>query len=269
MSLEKKLVEEFWNEASCGESLYLRGNSLKEAFEQQSRIRYSLEPEILEFIESENFNNKIVLEIGVGLGSDHQQLALRGAVLYGCDLTERAIEWTKRRFELMELKSDLRIADAENLPFRDKFFDIVYSWGVLHHSPDTPKAIKEVYRILNPKGKALIMIYQKRSLVGFMLWFRYGLLLGRPWIGLEKIYSRYLESPGTKAYTPGRAKELFADFTKCEITTTLTHADLLSSDAGQRHQGLLLTVARKIFPRKLVNKLFPNYGLFMMIRAEK
>lgn len=80
-----------------------------------------------------------VLEVGVGLGADHQRWAEADVELYDCDLTERAVEFTKGRLALFELKSDLRVADAEQLPYGDEEFDVVYSWGVLHHSPDTPR----------------------------------------------------------------------------------------------------------------------------------
>lgn len=94
-----------------------------------------------------------MLEIGVGLGADHQRFAEAGADLYGIDLTERAVEHTRRRLALFELESRLAIGDAEDLAFPDEAFDQVYSWGVLHHSPDTPKAIDEVWRVLKPGGQ--------------------------------------------------------------------------------------------------------------------
>ena len=68
---EKKLVKDFWNEASCGEELYLKGFD-KDSYLNQSTIRYSLEPEIIEFAEFPKFKGKRTLEIGVGLGADHQ-----------------------------------------------------------------------------------------------------------------------------------------------------------------------------------------------------
>ena len=93
-----------------------------------------------------------VLEIGVGLGADHHQFAAAGAELFGIDLTERAIAHTQHRLTVFGLKSDLAVGDAENLNFPDESFDKVYSWGVLHHSPDTPKAIAEVWRVLKRGG---------------------------------------------------------------------------------------------------------------------
>lgn len=210
-----------------------------------------------------------VLEIGVGLGADHQRFAEAGAVLSGIDLTERAVEHSRRRLAAFDLTSDLTVGDAENLAFSDEIFDVVYSWGVLHHSPDTPRAVAEVWRVLKRGGHAKIMIYHKWSMIGFMLWLRYALLAFKPWMTLTEVYSRYLESPGTKAYSVSEARKLFAAFGEVKIQTVLTHGDLLESDAGQRHQGHLLDLARKLWPRWFIRRVLPNAGLFMLIEARK
>jgi len=84
------------------------------------------------------------------------------------------------------------------------------------------------------------MIYHKYSLVGFMLWLRYALLSGRPFTSLATTYSKYLESPGTKAYSILEARDLFRQFENVSIKIQLSHGDLLTSQAGQRHKGTLL-----------------------------
>jgi SAM-dependent methyltransferase len=245
----KSQVREFWDRAACGEKLLLQASD-KQGYIQQMRKRYELEPFIHDFAKFNDSRGLRVLEIGVGLGADHQSFAENGAVLTGVDLTQRAI-------------------DAERLPFADECFDIVYSWGVLHHSPDTPRAFQEVHRVLKPGGIARIMIYSKYSLVGLMLWLRYGLLRLRPWTSLAAIYSKHLESPGTKAYTVKEAHQLCAPFAKATIQTKMTHGDLLESDAGQRHRGALLSVARLIWPRWFFHTFTPNAGLFMLIECHK
>lgn len=268
MSTKKESVKDFWNEASCGEELYLKGFS-KRDYLLHSNKRYELEPEILEFAEFNKFFNKRTLEIGIGLGADHQKLAESGAILYGIDLTERAIMHTKKRFEIFGLSSTLQVADAENLPFSDNSFDMVYSWGVLHHSPNTVKAVSEVRRVLNIGGTAKIMIYHKYSIVGFMLWVRYGLLRFKPNTSLETIYDKYLESPGTKAYSVDDVPNLFQGFEIIDVKTHLTHGDLLTSDAGQRHRGALLRIAKLIWPRYIIRTYFSKYGLELMVTCKK
>jgi SAM-dependent methyltransferase len=268
MDAQKQAVHDFWNAASCGENLYLQGSGAG-AYAEQARKRYELEPYIESFADFERARNCDVLEIGVGLGADHVRFARAGAKLYGIDITERAIAHTRQRLQALGLASHLEVADAEALPFADASFDIVYSWGVLHHSPNTPKAIHDVWRVLRPGGTARIMIYHKYSMVGYMLWMRYALLAGRPWRSLDDIYANHLESPGTKAYSIAQARQLFARYSHLKIDTVLTHGDLLGSDAGQRHRGLLLTIAKALWPRGLIRMLLPRHGLFMLVVAKK
>jgi hypothetical protein len=113
------------------------------------------------------------------------------------------------------------------------------------------------------------MIYHKWSMVGLMLWLRYALLVGKPWRSLETIYARYLESPGTKAFSKSEAQKLFSNFNAVQIKTLLGHGDLLESNVGQRHRGWLLRFARELWPRWIIRKLLPNAGLGMIIEAKK
>lgn len=202
---DKKMVHDFWSEASCGEDLYLNSVS-RASYDEHSKKRYKLEPFIKTFADFESARGKKVLEIGVGLGADHENFAIAGAELYGIDLTERAINHTRRRLSYLSLSSNLLVGDAENLHFPDETFDLVYSWGVVHHSPDTPTAVKEIYRVLKRGGKAKVMIYSKYSIFGLLLWLRWGLLMGCPWRTLTRLYAEHLESPGTKAYSKKKRK---------------------------------------------------------------
>ncbi len=269
MSGQKQQVSEFWNRASCGEELLLTSVE-RDGYAEQARERYRLEPYIPGFAGFARAKGLKVLEIGVGLGADHQGFAEAGADLHGIDLTPRAIEHTSRRMAAFGLTSSVAQGDAESLPFADSTFDVVYSWGVLHHSPDTPKAFREVLRVLKPGGEARIMIYQTWSIVGLMLWVRYGLMRLRPFTSMAQIYDRHLESPGTKAYTPEEARRMLLDgYTDVRIETVLTHGDLLESGAGQRHQGWVLDVARRVWPRALIRRFAPGMGLYMLITGRK
>ena len=268
MMTQKADVHEYWNRASCGEELLLAHRD-RDGYETQRAERYRLEPYIPDFAGFDHCRGLKTLEIGVGLGADHQSFAEGGADLWGIDLTERAIEHTTRRLALCGLQSRLKVGDAEHLDFADDTFDIVYSWGVLHHSPNTPQAFREVHRVLKPGGAARIMIYSKWSVVGMMLWTRYALLRGRPFCTMAEICGSHLESPGTKVYTVDEARRLCSGFRDVRIHTVLTHGDLLSSGAGQRHQGTLLNVARRLWPRWLIRRCAGNCGLFMLIDCIK
>jgi SAM-dependent methyltransferase len=264
----KEAVRDYWNEGSCGERLLLSDLD-RAGFEDQASERYRLEPYIESFAGFESWKSRKVLEVGIGLGADHQRFVAAGADTCGIDLTPRAVEICRLRLALFGLHSDLRIGDAEQLPFPEEIFDLVWAWGVIHHTPDTAAAIREMQRVLKPGGMVKVMIYHSRSIVGLMLWIRYALLRGRPWMKMRDIYSRYLESPGTKAYSVAQARDLFAGFSDLQIETVLTHGDLLTSKAGQRHQGIWLTIARRFMPRRLISRILPNWGLFMLIEAKK
>jgi SAM-dependent methyltransferase len=268
INTDKQAVRDYWERVSCGEELYLRDEG-RQAYLEQARRRYELEPHIEQLAAFPSTQGQRVLEIGVGLGADHQRFAEAGAILCGIDLTERAVAHARRRLEFFGLASRLEQGDAENLTFDDASFDLVYSWGVIHHSPNTSRAVAEIHRVLKPGGTAKLMIYHKWSLVGYMLWVRYALLRLQPWMSLADIYSRYLESPGTKAYSVSRARRLFDAFSAVEIQTSLTHADLLESDVGQRHRGAFLSVARRIWPRALLRRFGNRHGLSMLICATK
>lgn len=265
----KLQVHDFWNQGSCGE-VYAQGEHDTEKYEAHSRARYELEPYISEFAKFREGALRDVLEIGVGMGADHVEWAKSGPrSLTGIDLTPRAIDHTRQRIKMHGLTSNLQVGDAENLPFDDDSFDTVYSWGVLHHSPQTPKAINEVWRVLRPGGTARIMIYHKYSIVGYLLWLRYGLMAGRPWRSLDEIYHHHLESPGTKAYSMRQAEEMCAKFATVNLRSQLSFGDLLQGEVGQRHSGLLLSMAKRIWPRGLIRLLFKNHGLCLMIEARK
>src|SRR5437870_2539433 len=122
----KDAVRDFWNRGSCGE-VYATGENEREQYEAHRKARYELEPYIYELARFSEGAGKDVLEIGVGMGADHVEWAKAGPKsLSGIDLTQRAIDHARRRLALYGLQSDLKVGDAENLPFPDNSFDIVY-----------------------------------------------------------------------------------------------------------------------------------------------
>src|SRR5579863_867238 len=265
----KESVRQFWNAQACGE-VYAEGESPAEKLERQARERYILEPGIHQFAGFTGGAGRDVLEIGVDMGADHLEWAKSAPrSLTGIDLTERGIQLTQERLAYYGLHSDLRIADAENLPFAAESFDIVYSYGVLHHSPDTAQAIREVWRVLRPGGSARIMIYHSPSVVGYMLWLRYGLFAGKPLRSLRDIYARHLESPGTKAFSVSEARAMLSSFSSVDTRIVLGPGDLLEGAVGQRHRGVLLGIAKALWPRWFIRSAMKKHGLGMLIAASK
>jgi SAM-dependent methyltransferase len=109
------------------------------------------------------FAGKRVLDVGSGNGYVLSRYAAAGAHVHGVDLTEAAIRLCRRRFELMTLPGRFLVGSAEALPFDDRSFDCVCSMGVLHHTPDTARAVQEVFRVLRPGGRVILMFYHRDS----------------------------------------------------------------------------------------------------------
>lgn len=265
----KTAVQRYWNAAPCGE-VYAQGEDLRQRLESQALARYHLEPYLAPFARFEDARARDVLEIGVGMGCDHLEWArCQPRSLTGVDLTPAAVGWTRQRLQAFGRSSALLVGDAERLPFADGSFDLIYSWGVLHHSPRTEETVGEIHRLLRPGGNARVMVYHAHSVVGYMLWVRYGLMRGRPWRSLRTIYSGHLESPGTKAYSVTEARAMFGAFRQVDARICLSFGDLLQGAVGQRHRGAVLSVARAIWPRWLIRACLRNHGLYLLIDAVK
>jgi ubiquinone/menaquinone biosynthesis C-methylase UbiE len=181
----KARVHDFWQANPCGAKFAPAQVGTREFFKAIEQHRYQTEWHIPEVVGFDRWRDRDVLEVGCGLGTDGVHFARAGARYTGIDLTEASIELVRKRFALESLAGDLRVADAEGLPFADASFDLVYSHGVLHHTPDTRRAIDEAHRVLRPGGMALVMLYHKNSYnyyVNIMTLRRLGVrLLGYDW----------------------------------------------------------------------------------------
>jgi ubiquinone/menaquinone biosynthesis C-methylase UbiE len=124
---------------------------------------------------------------------------------------------------------DLRGADCENLPYADDSFDIVYSWGIVHHTPDTQRALAEIVRVCRPGGTCKVMVYHRHSLLAIYLWIGWALFRGRPWRPLTSIVGRYMESSGTKAFTRAEIARMLSRLPihTFKIATALSRDDAL------------------------------------------
>jgi ubiquinone/menaquinone biosynthesis C-methylase UbiE len=133
----KQAVGRFWNAAPCGTEGLDQANR-RAFFATLERERDRLEPFIPDFAGFADARGLRVLEIGVGAGTDFVRWLRAGARAQGIDLTQAGVDLTRERAALEGCQADVRVGDAEHLPFEDATFDRVYSYGVLHHTPDTP-----------------------------------------------------------------------------------------------------------------------------------
>lgn len=171
----------------------------------------------------------------MGSGTDFIQWLRAGAIVSGVDLTPEALENVRHRIEAYQLPPPERImvADAENLPFASDTFDLGYSFGVLHHSPDTLLALRELARVVKPGGEVKVMLYNRHSVWAFNQWFKHALLKGRPWKSFSWVLWHFNESIGTKAYTRAELAQMLPPLGLRQICvqTEVTSADYLGSSS--------------------------------------
>lgn len=205
-----KQVYDYWNETVCC-STHARSEALsREYFEEIEAYKYINEPEIHAFAQFSRYHGKEVLEVGVGAGTDFLQWVRAGAIATGVDLTRSGVEHTETRLRHYGLEAhDLRVANCEELPFADGSFDLAYSWGVIHHTPDTEKALSELIRVTRPGGEIKVMVYNRHSLVSFYRWWQMAFSKGKPWKSLAWVLDNHMESQGTKAYTDEEISSMF------------------------------------------------------------
>lgn len=247
-------VRSYWEKEACGTQKVVVGEIerfSREWFEKVENHRYQVEPFIHSVAQFTRYYGKKVLEVGVGAGTDHLQWARAGLDCYGVDLTDEAIETTRRRLEIYGLSSNLQRIDAESLPFDDNFFDLVYSWGVIHHSDKPEKIITEIHRVLKPGGIFIGMMYGRNSLASLKMWISYALLKGKPWRSFADVIWNHMESIGTKAYTVPELKRLFSVFREFNGSPITTPAELNNLP-------------------KWIGRLIPSsWGFFISIKAQK
>lgn len=159
----KERVRVFWQAHPCGTKFSDAEIGTPEFFARVEAHRYEKEWHIPAAADFTNTRGLRVLEIGCGMGTDGAQFAKAGAIYTGIDLTDAAVELARKRFQVSALKGEFRVADAELLDFPDASFDLVYSHGVLHHTPDIKAAVCEIHRVLKPGGRAMVMLYHRGS----------------------------------------------------------------------------------------------------------
>lgn len=224
-------VHDYWNKESCGTFAASSDKYTKEYYNEIESYRYRVEPEILSFARFDQYKGKRVLEVGVGAGTDFSNWCKNGALANGIDLTEEGVQHVETRLKLFGYTCEsLKVGDAENIPFPDNTFDLVYSWGVIHHSPNTHKAFRELVRVCKPGGEIRFMVYHLDSVNTWFFWIKHALLKGKWNKDRQWALWHHMESFGTKAYTHQTMRELMhgTDIKNVVIESPFTFYDDMS-----------------------------------------
>ncbi len=289
----KERVRAFWQAHPCGTKFSDAEMGTPEFFELIEAHRYTKEWHIPEAADFAGARGLSVLEIGCGMGTDGAQFAKAGAHYTGVDLTEAAIELARKRFEIAGLTGEFRVADAENLDFADGSFDRVYSHGVLHHTPDTARAVAEIHRVLKPGGRAMVMMYHRGSYnyrVGIRVLRRAGARLLKSEGGIRIIHQMTGEpveslrehaglltgknhakvsadeflsqstdgagNPLARVYSRREARELFRNFCKVELRAYFLNKRFIP-------------LIGRLLPRSIESALAARWGWHLWIYATK
>lgn len=156
-------VLQFWDDRPCNIRHSDKEVGTKEYFEEVTRRKYFVENHILSFANFPSYKGKEVLEVGCGIGTAAQSFMEAGAYYTGIDVSAKSIELAKKRRDLFELTGDIYVADIQSLLIPEKHFDLVYSFGVLHHIHDLPSALRNIYSMIRPGGEFKLMMYASNS----------------------------------------------------------------------------------------------------------
>ena len=190
-------------------------------YNNTSKQRFELYfPYLKESAEFQYHRNEKVLEVGVGMGTDLIEYSKFGSKVYGIDLGADQIELSKKMFDTLQLPyEELKVASAEKLPYQDNYFDLVYSFGVIHHTPNINTAVDEIYRVLKPGGRAIIMIYSRGWKHYLKRCFIHGFLklkIFKYKFDWQKVYNEVSEvngfSPLTQILSRRQVTKLFSNF---------------------------------------------------------
>ncbi len=195
----------------------------KEYYDEVEKERFTKQyPFLIKDAEFNKHKGEKVLEVGCGIGTDSLMFAKGGANAYGIDLTQSSIDTTNKRFRMCGLKGNFKRMDAEKLQFPDNYFDFVYSFGVLHHTPKTKESIEEVRRVLKSGHTTLMMLYARGWMYYIFFPLYYGLWKGElfkmNWDALvHKHYEMQGNVPLVRVYTRKGVKKLFDGYSKVKV----------------------------------------------------
>ncbi len=234
-------------------------------FEAVERDRYeNYAPWMREFINFGAYVGKKVLEVGVGQGTDLVQFAKGGAEVSGIDITQRHLELAARNFAVRHMHAKLAYATAAAIPFESDFFDVVYSFGVLHHTNNTVRCLSECHRVLKPGGELILGLYHTYSFFHAYTILVNGILRGRLWrLGYEGLMS-LIESgsdgikfiPLVKTYSKNQLRNILEDFSQVQFHVR----HLAPGDFG---------ALRHFVPASLAERAGRHVGWYIFARATK
>jgi SAM-dependent methyltransferase len=215
-------VKQYWDRRPCNIRHSPKPIGTREYFQEVENRKYFVESHIPLFADFLRWRGKEVLEIGCGIGTDSVNFARNGAHLTIVELSTQSSEITKKRLELEGLRANVINGNAEeldNLLPQEKKFDLIYSFGVIHHTPCPERVVAAIAERLKPKGELRLMVYARRSWKVLWIHARYG--WREPW-NWRRLVAKYSEaeigSPVSYVYSRREARALLHGFEIISMT---------------------------------------------------
>jgi 2-polyprenyl-3-methyl-5-hydroxy-6-metoxy-1,4-benzoquinol methylase len=210
-------VKEYWNSRPCNIRHSTKPVGTREYFDEVEARKHFVEPHIPGFAEFERWNGKKVMEIGCGIGTAMINFAKHGAQVTAVDLSDQSLELAKQRAEVYGLRDRVSFyqANAEELPnyVPVEPYDLVYSFGVIHHTPHPDRVIDQIRKYVQPGSTVKIMVYYRYSWKVLWIILNYG--KGQFW-RMNELVATYSEAqegcPVTYIYSKKEAAKLLSGF---------------------------------------------------------
>jgi len=262
-------VRDFWNARPCNIRHSDKPVGSREYFDEVERRKYFVEPHIPEFAEFSRWAGRRVLEIGCGLGTDTVSFARAGAHVTAVELSEESAALARRRLEVYGLsdRAAVHVGNAEELPavVPPQTFDLVYSFGVIHHSPNPRRIVEHIRRYMARQSELRLMVYSRVSYKLFATMREEGIWdLAR----IDELIARRSEAqtgcPVTYTYNADTARELLAGFDILEMRKT--HIFTWDVDAYRRYEYRKAPEWAQVSEAELAS-LESELGWHLLIRA--
>jgi len=200
-------IRDYWNVQIHDEKIVKHAVGSEGFFEDLDDYRFDKLKYLPRLVDYAGYRDKLVLDVGCGVGTDLVRFARGGAVVHGVDLSEKAIELAKKNFELRGggCEADLRVMNAEALDYPDDYFDMVFAHGVIQYSADDRRLADEAHRVLKPGGEFIAQVYNRKG------WLK---KMSR----VFKVPLEHDDAPGFKLHTIGEFRALLSKFSEVTIT---------------------------------------------------
>jgi len=261
-------VRDFWDSRPCNIRHSSKPVGTREYFDDVEKRKYFVEPHISGFARFDRWKGKKVLEIGCGIGTDSINFARAGADLTVVDISEKSLEICRKRFEVYGLNARFYCGNAEELSsfLPIEKYDLIYSFGVIHHTPNPKKVFEEIRKYADASTEIKVMLYAKWSWKVFWIIMSYGRMA---FWRADELIRRYSEAqtgcPVTYTYTFNDVRRLMSGYMIVDMYKEHIFSYVIEKYVNHQYEKEWYF---KLMPRQVFKFLEKNLGWHICITAK-